>query len=231
MILLILAAVLSVNTAFQGEIVNLTLEDSYYVVLDQCMYFEETLTNATNLSAGTHPIHITYSCEGSRSISLYYANKTLAKTLQIEVKKVEDPYGELQKLDGKILELKKKMRAIRERMDYLEDLVNTLNSINVELYTRLKKYESQLNDLEAKLEEAKKGKEYYLQVISELNSSLKHLRANYTLLKDENEKMKAEIADLQKSVDSLSSHTETFKTLFFLSLALLVGSYFSIMRR
>jgi uncharacterized phage infection (PIP) family protein YhgE len=227
---LLLAAILSTTSPIQGDVINLTVEEPYHVVLDDCMYFEDTLTKEANLSRGSYAIRVTHSCEGVRQIQ-FYSNNTLVNIMDINVKEVEDPASDLQKLDKEILDLKKSLKKAEGRIEYLESLVNTLNSINVELYDRLKEYRDTVNRLQNELNEAKKGKEYYIQLVNNLNESLKALEANLTAIKNENNNMKEKITEIEESLEASKTYLSIFQSLFFLTLAFLVGTYFSIFRK
>jgi predicted RNase H-like nuclease (RuvC/YqgF family) len=227
--ILLLVAILSATSVMQGSVVNITLYEPAHVILDGCMYFEDTFTREANLTEGTYSIVVTYSCEGMRQIVVKGA--TEETVLDLEVTKVENPEEELKKLDSKILQLNKDLKSCQNRIESLEKLVDTLNSMNVELYDRLREYKKTIDNLKTQLQSEKAGKESYASLIKTLNESLKQMKANITKLQRENEILRAEVSSLSSTLTTNEAYMELFKILFFFTLAFLVGTYFSILRR
>lgn len=227
--ILFLIALLSATTAVQGDVINLTLTEPAQVVLDECMYFENTLTSTANLSAGDYAIKITHSCYGSYFIEIKSAKGL--ETIQVKVEKDSEPESSLVELDNQILNLKKEILQLENRNSYLQNLVETLNSINVELYDRIKEYAEKNRDLKSQVSKLSLMAENCSKVVENLKGILKSKNETVTVLESENAQLKARINSLNQSLTAASSYSEIFRTLFFTTLAFLVGSLFAILRR
>jgi len=228
-LILFLIALLSATTAVQGDVINLTLTEPAQVVLDECMYFESTLTSAANLSAGEYMIKITHSCYGSHFIEIKSAKGL--ETIQVNVGEDNNPENSLVEMDNQILNLKKKILQLENRNSYLQNLVETLNNINVELYDRTKEYAEENKDLRSRVNELSLMAENCSKVVEDLKATLKSKNETLTFLENENVQLKAQIDSLNQSLTAANTYSEIFRTLFFTTLAFLVGLLFAILRR
>jgi len=227
--ILLLIAILSVTSVTQGSVFNLTLDQPSYVVLDECMYFEDTLTTKANLSKGTYEVYVTHKCEGTRFIYVY-ANSS-EEVLQVEVVEAQNPAEELAKLDDLVLNLKKRLAEVEGKKSYLESLVETLNSINVELYDRLKEYRTENERLQHELETTKLEVENCTAVIDKLRNDIDEMEQKLTSLESTNARLSEELRMVKSSLGNAVAYLDLFRSLFFFTLAFLVGTYFALMRR
>ena len=228
MILLVIA-LLSATTAAQGDVINLTLIQQAQVVLDDCMYFENTLTNSANFTAGEYAIKITHSCYGTHFIEIKSAEGT--EIIQVKVEEDKDPEKSLVELDNQILNLKKEISQLQNKNSYLQNLVETLNSINVELYDRAKEYAEENRNLKKELGKLRVMAENCSKVVENLEQLLAGKNETIKSLESENAQLKSQIEVLNQSLLAANSYSEIFRTLFFSTLAFLVGSLFAIFRR
>ena len=228
MILLVIA-VISVTTAMQGDIVNLTINQPSHVVLDDCMYFEDLLTKEANLSAGTYAIRITHACSGLKNIYVYTNSGT--EILSVDVREVQNPAEQLIKLDEEIFNLKKKLKEIKSKSEYLESLVETLNSINVELYNKLKNMRKENERLKEELSNAELAAQNCSKLLEGYMKKMDALEQNLSALKNENADLKSRLSSIESSFESVAMYLEVFRSLFFFVLAFLIGTYFAFMRR
>ena len=218
---------LSATTAVQGDVVNLTLTQPAEVVLDDCMYFTNTLTSAENLSEGVYSIKITHSCSGERFIHVKTAEGT--EELRIIVEKDTNP--EVAAMDKEILELKRNLTKLQNKLHYYEVLTNTLNSMNVELYEKIRTYAEKNRELENELEKAKMMAQNCSGYVKDLEQRLEMANSSLAELVKENEGLKTRLNEINESLSSANQLSEIFKVLFFTTLAFLVGTYFSLLRR
>ncbi len=228
MILLVIAF-LSATTAVQGGTINLTLDQPAEVVLDDCMYFQDLLTSSANLSAGTYQIYVSYKCTGVKEIEIKRGSET--EVLQINVHEVQDPVSELEKLDEVIFKLKKEINTLKMKNEYLSDLIDTLNSINVELYDKLKKSRSENEKLRKELADAKSASENCSNLLSQLQQDVDRMKGEIQNLQSENAALRLELSQMRNVADSTAAYLEIFRSMFFFILAFLIGSYFALMRR
>ncbi len=220
---------LSATTAVQGDVVNLTLSQPAEVVLDDCMYFTDTLTKAENLSEGVYSIKITHSCSGEHFIQLKTAQGT--EEIKIVVEKDPNPENSLAEMDKEILELKRNMTQLQNKLHYYEVLTNTLNSINVELYEKIRTYAEKNKALEDELEKTKMMAQNCSKFVRDLEQKLEMTNSSLTELKKENGELRVKLDAINQSLSSSTQLSEVFRVLFFTTLAFLVGSYFSLLRR
>ncbi|MBO8178923.1 MAG: hypothetical protein H0Z19_00335 [Archaeoglobus sp.] len=228
MILLVLA-IISATTAFQGDIVNITLDEPAHVTLDDCMYFLETLENSSYLSAGTHSIKITHSCLGSYQIEVK-TNRT-EYSIPLTVEKDPNPEENVVELESRLLQLSKQIEGLRGEVDYYKKLFEVLNNMNVELYDRIQNYAQENERLKKELEKYKTMASNCTKVVKELEGKVEDLNATLTRLEAENSDLKLQIEDLMSKLSTARTSSETFQTLFFVTLSFLVGSAFALMRR
>jgi len=78
------------------------------------MYFVDMLSTSENLSAGEYGIKITHSCYGIHVIQIKSADGD--ETLQIMVEKDEDPEGSLVELDNQVLNLKREVVQLEDKV-------------------------------------------------------------------------------------------------------------------
>lgn len=227
MILLVIA-VLSTLTASQGEFVNLTLASDAKVVLDGCMYFENYYTNVENLSAGNYQIYITHMCEGEKKIRIF-ANGT-EEEIPIFIKK-SNAAEDVIKMDEKILELKKQMKALKNENDYLKYVIDAINRINVDLHDRLLKCNSKVSDLTSELSIWKEQAGNYSSVIERLRSELKSREEKLNELQNTTAEMKERLNLLEVEAEKMRNFVYYYESLFIFAASLLVGIVFSFLRR
>ncbi|WP_202318424.1 hypothetical protein [Archaeoglobus neptunius] len=228
--IVILLALISATTAVQGDVVNLTLDQPAEVVMDDCMYIEETLTSHENLSAGDYGIKITHSCLGTYYISV---KEKGGREQQIALKVEEDPNPResLKSLDAEIMNLKKEISGLDNKLSYYKSLVETLNSINMELYDRIKGYVGENKRLESELAKYKMLSENCTRVVTSLESLMKSKNETIAHLEQENAKLEGKVKNLTRNLTVMESYTDLFRTMFTVTLAFLVGALFAIFRR
>ncbi len=224
-----LIALLSVSSVVQGGTFNLTLNHSSHVVLDSCMYFEKTLTSEANLPPGVYKIYVTHECLGIKKIKIY-ENSTV-KTLEIDVKPAKDPDKDLVKMDKEILELKKEVKALKKNNTYLKSLVDALNSMSVNLYSRLKSLRNENLNLSKQVETLEKEAKNCSLNVENMQLTIRNLRNKLKSLEIENSRLKSELNDLKATFGNAATYLEAFRSMFFFTLAFLVGAYFALIRR
>ena len=229
MMFLLLVAVLSSQICVQGGTVNLTLEHPAHVILDECMYFEGLLLNDVNLTPGVYQIRVTHSCLGLKNIRVY-SNGT-SEILSVEVRKSENVEDDVIKLEEEVLSLKKSLKKAIEDKNYLNSVIETLNTLNVELYDKIKKIRDENEKLKVELEEIKTRASNYSDTLKKLEAELSKIKQDMDKLTRENENLKEKLQSAKSSLGSTQAYLEFFRTSFFFVLALLVGTYFALIRR
>ncbi len=227
--ILLLVALISASTAMQGDVVNLTLTQPAHVILDDCMYFIDTLTTAENLTAGNYSIKITHSCLGDHYIRVETARGT--QDIKVIVERDQHPEVSLAEMDREILELKRNVSQLQSNVHYYQALTNTLNSINVELYDRIKECTEKNMKLENDLKKTELMAKNCSDFTRNLEKKLSATNSSLIILKKENEDLKIKLKNINQTLSSVTQLSEVFKVLFFTTLAFLIGAYFSMLRR
>ncbi len=233
--IILLLAIISATTAFQGSTINLTVYEQSHVILDKCMYFEDTLTNEANLSRGTYQIYITYSCQGLKKI-VVETNKTRKVFEVFVIKRVNKE--ELERLDSEILKLKRELKTANDKLKDLEDLVKTLNSLNAEFYNRIKNYRENIKELNDKIkslneeiEKLRTENKMLKNTSKNLNKTIEDLELKLTSLRNENSNLTNQIDKLRIEISTLQFYLTLLKNAFLFVVSFLIGSYFSILRK
>ncbi len=227
--ILLLLALISATTAFQGDVVNLTLNEQATVNLDECMYFLDTLQNSSTLPAGEYAIKITHSCLGNKQIEI--KTSTATDVLTIRVEKDPNPEESLVAAENEVLNLKKEIQRLEGELSYYKKLFDVLNKINVDLYDKLQNLAAENDELRRELELYKSKAGNYSALIEELKSKLSEMNATIAQLQAANEGLQANLSKVELELSRTSANLELFQTLFFLTLSFLVGSAFALMRR
>ncbi len=229
--ILMLVAILTATSVTQGSMLNLTLLEPAHVSLNECMYFYNTMTSEANLSEGSYDVVVTHKCEGVVEIDVEGLKSGEKQKLEVEVAKVENPDEELKKLDDVIFQLRKDLKSSKDRISSLEKLVDTLNSMNVELYDRLRQYRKTMEELKLKLKNESSANKRCGALVAKLNETIKDLSEKISDIENENVKLRGEVSRLSSMLSSNITFAETFKILFFFVLSFLIGTYFSMLRK
>ncbi|MEM0202628.1 MAG: hypothetical protein QXO16_03370 [Archaeoglobaceae archaeon] len=227
--ILLLLALLSTNIAFQGASFNLTLSEQTEVFLDDCMFFEHSLKSVENLSAGSYVVIVGYGCEGLKTITLRSASGE--EKLVVEIRKAENFSKEVTELQKEMIKFKKENEALRSRIEYLQSLVEIVNSINVDLYDKIKAYGEENLRLKSELENARAELVNYSKSLNTTTATLLELQKTVEELKAENSKLNSELKNLEAHMKSVAFYTDVFKFSTILLLAILVGIFLAFLRR
>lgn len=227
--ILLLLAIISTTTAFQGDIVNITLNEPARVTLDDCMYFIETLENTSYLSAGKYQIKITHSCLGSYRIEV--KTNSSEYTIQLRVDKDPNPEKSVVDLEENLLELSRQIKKLEGEVSYYKKLFEVLNDMNVELYEKIQNYVLENEMLKKELEEYKNMASNCTKVVKDLENEIKEMNNTLNRLETNNSELQLQINDLTSRLSTAKTNLEIFQTLFFLTLSFLVGSAFALLRR
>ncbi len=226
--ILLLIAVLSATTVTQGGSVNLTLYSDATVVLDECMYFEDTLSSQANLSAGSYKIYVTHNCSGSVTLTVRSGSGEEVHTLIVrESNAAED----VKKLDSEILKLKKELRSVREENARLRETVETLNSINIELYDRMREWRNKAEKFKEELEKVYSQAGNCSRLLEDAKREIERYTFRISELENQTTSLLNELENLRSDVEKFRSYTYVFQTLFIFVASLLIGSYFALLRR
>lgn len=227
--ILLLIALLSATSAVQGGVINLTLTEPAHVVLDNCMYFNNTLTSSANLSAGEYAIKITHYCYGTHYIEV--RGKGGVERIQVRVEKDPDLGKSVMVLENQTLNLRKRILQLESRNDYLQSLVETLNSINVELYDKLREYTQENKDLRAQVNKLSLMAKNCSEVVDRLENMLTGKNETIDTMEKENLQLRSQLESLNQSLATANTYSEIFRTMFFTTLAFLIGAMFAVLRR
>lgn len=227
--MILLIALLSTITVFQGGSFNLTLSEQTTVILDECMFFEHNLSSVENLAPGSYKVIVGYGCEGVKTITLksYLGEESIT----VDVKKSENFTKEVTELQKELIKLKRENEALSSRVDYLKSLVEIINSINVDLYDKIKVYADENLRLKGELESARAELLNYSKSLNATIATLAELQKTMEELKTENSKLNSELRDLESHIKSVTFYTEVFKFSTILLLAILVGIFLAFLRR
>ncbi len=227
--ILLLLAVISATTAFQGDIVNITLNEPAVVTLDDCMYFVETLENSSHLSAGTHSIKVTHSCLGLYQIKVKTNSSKYLIPLRVE--RDPDPEGSIVELEEKVLQLSRQVANLKSEASYYKKLFEIVNNMNVELYDRIQSYAEENEMLRKELEKYKTMTSNCTKVVKQLEGKIEYLNNTLTRLEANNSELLQQVEDLTSKLSTTKANLDIFQTLFFVTLSFLVGSAFALLRR
>lgn len=227
--ILLLIALISATTAFQGDVVNLTLNEQATVTLDGCMYFLDTLQNSSTLPPGEYAIKITHSCLGNYQIEIKTNSST--DVVPIKVEKDPDPDESVLAAEQEILDLKKRIKNLEGEVSYYKKLFEVLNQINVDLYDKLQNLATENEALKKELNLYISRAGNYSRLIDELNQKISEMNETISQLRSTNENLKNNISQLESNLSRTSSNLELFQSLFFLTLSFLVGSALALLRR
>jgi DNA repair ATPase RecN len=228
-VILLLLALISATTAFQGDVVNLTLNEQATVTLDECMYFLDTLQNSSTLPPGEYGIKITHSCLGNEQIEI--RTNTTTDVITIKVEKDPNPEESLVEAENEVLSLRKEVQRLEGEVSYYKKLFEVLNKINVDLYDKLQNLATENDELKRELELYKSKAGNYSQLIDELRLELSKMNETVRQLQATNEDLQANLTKIDAELSRASANLELFQTLFFVTLSFLVGSAFALMRR
>ncbi len=224
----LLLAILSANWAFQGEVINLTLSEPATVYLDECMFFEHSLNSSENLAPGNYRIVLSYGCEGFKSILVKGAQE---ERLILEVKKLGNLSEELTKLQKNLTILQRENENLKSRASYLQSLVEIINSINVDLYDRIKDLTEKNAKLNQELEFTKSELQNCSKDIVLMNQKISNLQLRISELEKNNSELKATLKSTEESLKSSAFYSEIFKNSTLLLIATLVGIFLAFLRR
>lgn len=224
----LLLAILSANWAFQGEVINLTLSEPATVYLDECMFFEHSLNSSENLAPGNYRIVLSYGCEGFKSILVKGAQE---ERLILEVKKLGNLSEELTKLQKNLIILQRENENLKSRASYLQSLVEIINSINVDLYDRIKDLTEKNAKLNQELEFTKSELQNCSKDIVLMNQKISNLQLRISELEKNNSELKATLKSTEESLKSSAFYSEIFKNSTLLLIATLVGIFLAFLRR
>jgi len=228
-LILLLIALISATTAYQGEIVNLTLDETATVTLDDCMYFTETLQNSSTLPAGTHQIKITHSCLGSYFIEVKTNSST--ESIPLKVERDPNPQLSLESMDGEILRMHRQMQSLQDQLSYYKKLFEVVNSMNVELYERVQTLVEENNKLLNELNMFKEAAGNCSRLVENLRLRMNEM--NYTIneLQQRNKALESNLSSVETKLSSAISNYQLFQTLFCVTMSFLVGAAFALLRR
>ncbi|MEM0350510.1 MAG: hypothetical protein QXR27_04115 [Archaeoglobaceae archaeon] len=226
--IIFLLAILSMNSAFQGEIVNITLSEPAIVYLDSCMFFEHNLGSSDNLSVGTYGIVIGYNCEGLKAIVV---KTDYEERLTIEVKRLANFSEEVYKMQKEFFALKKENENLKSRVSYLQSLVEIINSINVDLYDKIKEYSEKNMRLSQELEVAKMEIQNYSKTVIQMNLEINNLQLRISELEKKNSELENEVQSAKSYLQNSIFYAELFKNATILLIAIVVGIFLSFLRR
>ena len=224
----LLLAILSANWAFQGEVINLTLSEPATVYLDECMFFEHSLNSSENLAPGNYRIVLSYGCEGFKPILVKGAQE---ERLILEVKKLGNLSEELTKLQKNLIILQRENENLKSRASYLQSLVEIINSINVDLYDRIKDLTEKNAKLNQELEFTKSELQNCSKDIVLMNQKISNLQLRISELEKNNSELKATLKSTEESLKSSAFYSEIFKNSTLLLIATLVGIFLAFLRR
>jgi len=228
-LILLLLAILSATTVFQGDVVNITLNEPAYVTLDDCMYFTEILENSSHLPAGTHSIKITHSCLGMYKIKV--KTNSSEYTLSLRVERDPDLEESIVDLEEEVLQLTKQIRNLESEASYYKKLFEVLNDMNVELYDRIQSYAQENEMLRKELEKYKTMATNCTKVVNQLEGKIEELNITLIRLEANNSELLRQVEDLTSKLSTTKANLDIFQTLFFVTLSFLVGSAFALLRR
>jgi len=226
--ILLLLAILSANSAFQGEVINLTLSEQATVYLDECMFFEHSLNSSENLAPGNYRIVLSYGCDGFKSILV---KGTQEERLILEVKKLGNFSEELTKLQKNLILLQKENENLKSRASYLQSLVEIINSINVDLYDRIKDLTEKNAKLNQELEFTKSELQNCSRDIVSMNQKISNLQLRISELEKNNSELERTLKSTEESLKSSAFYSEIFKNSTLLLIAIVVGIFLAFLRR
>jgi len=227
-VILLLLAILSVNSAFQGEVVNITLSEPATVYLDSCMFFKHSLNSSEDLTAGTHEIVISYACEGYKAIVVRGLQE---EKLTLEVKRLENLSEEILKMQKRLIMLEKENEILKSRVSYLQSLVEIINSINVDLYDRIRVLTETNMNLSKELDLAKSDLQNCSKNLSLMNQMMIELQKRVSDLEKMNHGLEDELNQAKEFLKNSMFYSELFKNISLLLIALLVGMLLAFIRR
>ncbi len=227
--ILLLLAILSATTAFQGDVVNITLNEPALVTLDDCMYFTETLENSSYLTTGTHSIKITHSCLGMYKIKV--KTNSSEYTLSLRVERDPDLEESIVNLEEEVLQLTRQIKNLESEANYYKKLFEVLNDMNVELYDRIQSYAQENEMLRKELEKYKTMATNCTKVVNQLEGKIEELNTTLIRLEANNSELLQQVEDLTSKLSTTKANLDIFQTLFFVTLSFLVGSAFALLRR
>lgn len=227
--ILLLLAILSPNLAFQGGSFNLTLSEPAEVVLDECMFFEHSLKSVENLSPGSYVVIVSYSCEGLRTILL--KGPLGEERVTVEIRKAENFTRNLTELQKELIKLQRDKEMLSSRIEYLKSLVEIVNSINVDLYDKIKLYAEENAKLKEELNNAKLEIANHSKNLSVMRSTVLELQRTLEELRVENSNLKSELRGIENYLGNVTFYTDVFKFSTILLMAVLVGIFLAFLRR
>ncbi|MDW7990240.1 MAG: hypothetical protein RMH75_06220 [Archaeoglobaceae archaeon] len=227
--IILLLAILSTTSAFQGEVVNLTLPEQSMIYLDNCMFFEHSLRSSENLSPGTYRIVVGYGCEGLKSVVVRTDSRE--DKLILEVRKQGNISEEITKIHKELLSLRRENENLSSRVSYLQSLVEIINSINVDLYDRIKEYAEKNLKLNEELESARDEIQNCSKNLISMRQRTFELQNKISELEKQNYELNTEIRNLKNYLQSSAFYLEVFKEITILLIAFIVGILLSFLRR
>lgn len=227
--IILLIAILSTNFVTQGGAVNLTLAQEAFVELDDCMFFDENFKSYANLSAGIHRIIASYGCEGTKIIKI--KSSAGEEMLQLEVKKAENFNNAVANIHRDALKLRKEVEELNSRIDYLQALVEVINTINVELYNKVRDYTDRNTKLTEELESAKAEIENYSKKVAILQTKILELQDLASGLEKQKEYLELELERMKSFVSNSNFYIDVFKNIAIITIAFAVGTYLALLRR
>lgn len=227
--ILLLLVLLSTNFVPQGGTFNLTLLEQAEVELDGCMFFEHSLKNVENLSAGSYVVIVGYGCEGLKTVTV--RSSSGEERITLNVLKAENFVENVTELQKELIRLKKEKEALSSRVEYLQSLVEIINSINVDLYDRIKVYAEENSKLKSELERARAEIANCTKNLSETSERMLEVQNVLEYMRSENSELKSELEDLKNRFETVAFYVDAFKFSTILLIATLVGVFLAFLRR
>lgn len=200
--------ILAVLTIFAnpGDTISFELQQQAQVTLeDPCMFFETTLNNSANLSAGVHLVKVGILCKpGEKRIE---ANKTT-----IAVVKVGNVSNEF---------IANYTSQLEKRAVVLE---RELNKTTAEL-EKVKEELRKSQDAVMRLEREKGLLEVELSL---LRDNLKDLQTKYDALSKDLQTKRAKIEKMEEEIKALSSESQTFRASTLFLVSIFAGSFAAV---
>lgn len=227
--ILLLFVLLSTNVVYQGGSFNLTLSEPAEVVLDDCMFFEHSLKNIENLTEGSYTVVASYACEGIRTILIKGASGE--DRIKVEIRKTANYTEAVIGLQKEVIKLRRDKEALSSKISYLQSLVEIINSINVDLYDKIRVCAEENSQLKDELNRANFEIANYSKNLSAMNLTISELKKTVEELKTENSKLRSDLRYLESYLNNLAFYTDVFKLSTILLIAILFGIFLAFLRR
>lgn len=169
---------------------------------DPCIFFEETLQNVANLSAGVHKFRVGINCSpGFKLISANGSNFAVIIVSQISSESILNYASKMEKEN---VQIKNNFSSLEKRVKELENKIN-------ETETLIAKLENEKEILSAEK--------------SMLEDSYRSLQDKFNALSRDLENRKAKITQMEEEIKKLAQQSSNYRIATLFLISIFVGSF------